>query len=58
MPNIEKVRILQNRVATKRAEHEDRLADILQDELDSAEVETASSVGQFLERLKEEDRAI
>lgn len=56
MTSIEKLHKLQSRMHEKRDEHEDRLADILQDEIKAAEIETADSVGQFLARLKEEAR--
>lgn len=56
MTSIEKHQKLHARVVEKRGEHEDRLADILQDEIETAPIETADSVGQFLARLKEETR--
>lgn len=56
MTSIEKHKQLQERVIEKREEHEDRLADILQDEIETTPIETADSVGQFLARLKEETR--
>jgi predicted chitinase len=42
---------LQETVRQKRVAHEDRLADILQDEITSVDVDTSVSVGQFLAQL-------
>ena len=53
MANIEKMKELRETVKENRTAHEDRLADILQDEIIAAEVDPTVSVGRFLEQLVE-----